>query len=210
MLLTRRTFLFAVAGAAGLAERAVARGQAGGGASGGGASLDAFATGGLDCAPGTVATPAIRPDGTFRAGAPRRTSLVEPGANGPRLVLTGTVAGLKCGPIKDAVLDFWHPDAAGSYDISGFRYRGSQLTDAQGRFTLTTIVPGAAGGRAPHLSVRVAVPPLTAPNSAPQVVLWTEIFLPGDARNARDPRYRPELAMIKRVADATFDIRLDR
>ncbi len=206
MLPTRRTFLLVGSGAASLVHRLSAQAQGGDAAT----SLDAFATGGLDCAPGSVATPAIRPDGTFKAGAPRRTLLLDPGAKGPQLVLTGTLAGLKCGPIKGAVLDFWHPDAAGSYDISGFRYRGSQLTDAQGRFTLTTIVPGAAGGRARHVSVRVAVPPLPAPTGAPEVVLWTEIFFPGDPQNPRDPRYRPELAMTKRADGATFDIRLDR
>lgn len=205
MLPTRRTFLLAVTGIVSLVTELSARAQ----------GLDQFAIGGMECSDKATATPAVQPDGTFKPGAPRRTSLLEPGggagseraANGPQLVLAGTLAGLRCGAIKGAVIDFWHPDASGTYDMSGFRYRGSQLTDGQGRFRLTTIVPGATGGRARHVSVRVAE---SGPAGSTNVVLWTEIFFPGDPRNAPDPRYRPELAMTQRAGEATFDIKLDR
>src|SRR5262245_36356706 len=38
-------------------------------------------------------TPASADEATFKAGAPLKTSLVEPGMTGERLVLTGTVSG---------------------------------------------------------------------------------------------------------------------
>lgn len=214
MLGTRRTFLLAITGAASLVRglsAAADRGEQGGG-------LEQFAMGGVDCSDKTVATPPVRPDGTFKLGAPRRTSLLEAGsgrgldngANGPQLALSGTLAGLKCGPIAGAVIDFWHADASGAYDMAGYRYRGSQLTDDQGRFHLTTIVPGAPGGRARHVSVRVVLPRENRAAGAPTVALWTEIFFPDDPKSAGDPRYRPELTMTRRAAGATFDIRLDR
>lgn len=195
-LVTRRTFLAAAATLAGARARLAAAGQGG---------LEQFAVGGLECNDTTKPTPAIRPDGTFKPGAPRRTSLLETGVSGPRLELTGTLAGLKCGPIKDAVLDFWHADASGAYDVSGYRFRGSQVTDAAGRFRLTTTMPGASGGRARHLSVRVALMKANTPTP----VLWTELFFADDPRNTRDQRYRPELTMVARADGATFDIRLN-
>src|SRR5690242_6845222 len=73
----------------------------------------------------TIAVPA-GPD--YKANAPQRSSLVEPGVVGRKLVLTGTVSGVTCGPIKQARLEFWQPDAKGVYDSAGFTLRGQQLT----------------------------------------------------------------------------------
>ena len=38
----------------------------------------------------------------FKPGAPGRSSLIDPTVTGTKLVLTGTVSGLTCGPIKRA------------------------------------------------------------------------------------------------------------
>src|SRR5262245_48878068 len=61
-------------------------------------------------------TPAASDEATLRTGAPGRESLIEPGVLGQQLVLTGAVAGVVCGPIKHARIDFWQPDARGTYD----------------------------------------------------------------------------------------------
>ena len=59
-----------------------------------------------------------------------------------------------CEPIRDAVVDIWHPDAAGQYsgyrgpgdngtDTSGETFlRGMQITDANGLVEFVTIYPG--------------------------------------------------------------------
>jgi len=159
---------------------------------------------GATCKPET-ATPAVAADTTFKAGSPLRTSLRDAGTPGTPFVLTGSVSGLSCGRIKGADVDFWQADAHGVYDMTGFRLRGHQLTDAQGVYRLETIVPGGVQGRARHIGVHVQVPGKAS--------FWTQLFFPEDPGNARDPLFKPELA-IKAIASAsgqagTFDIFLN-
>lgn len=132
-------------------------------------------------------TPAVAPQPAFAPGAPARTSLLEEGATGPRVVLTGHVIGLKCGRIKGARVDFWQADAAGAYPASGPRLRGHQLTDAEGKYRLETIRPGAPAGRARQLAARVEPPGKPA--------LTTVLFFPGDPANAKDKSFQPQLVM---------------
>jgi protocatechuate 3,4-dioxygenase beta subunit len=150
-------------------------------------------------------TPGVADDKTFRAGAPARTSLADASTPGRKLVLSGTVKGVVCGPIKGARVDFWQPDAGGVYDASGFRLRGHQLTDANGRYRLETIVPASTSGRARHLSAKVA--------AAGKPGVTTALYFPDDPANAHDPAFRPELLMkVTSGADvltATFDFVLD-
>jgi protocatechuate 3,4-dioxygenase beta subunit len=157
------------------------------------------------CAPGTTATPALAPDGTFKAGAPLRAVLADPAA-GPSLTLTGTISGLRCGRIAGAEIDMWQADASGRYDMRGYTLRGRQITDKDGGYRFVTIVPGTAGRRARHVSLRVRV--------AGHPDLFTEAFFPDDPARARDPRFREELLLhLLRAPDgsraATFDIWLD-
>jgi protocatechuate 3,4-dioxygenase beta subunit len=163
--------------------------------------LDAFTGGPPPCEGDARATPAVPPDATYRPGAPRRTSLLEPGVTGQRLSLTGLVAGLSCGPIAGAELEFWQADGRGGYDLSGFRLRGRQHTDADGRYRLMTVRPGPPPGRAPHLALHVVV--------AGRAELWTALFLPGHPLNARDRRHRPALEIRLTGETGTFDVRLD-
>lgn len=147
-------------------------------------------------------TPAVAPQPAYAPGSPARASLVEPGATGSRVVLTGHVIGLKCGRIKGARVDFWQADAAGTYPVGGPRLRGHQLTDAEGKYRLETIRPGAPAGRARHLAARVEPPGKPA--------LTTVLFFPGDPANAKDKSFQPQLVM-KEMAGGTysFDFILD-
>ncbi|TMC38410.1 MAG: dioxygenase, partial [Chloroflexi bacterium] len=90
----------------------------------------------------------------FKAGSPRRTTLVEAGMAGTRLSLTGRVLSRDCAPLAGVKLDFWQANAAGAYDNLGYRLRGNQLTDADGRYALQTIVPGLYPGRTEHIHVK--------------------------------------------------------
>lgn len=150
-------------------------------------------------------TPSAPDEKTFKAGAPQRMSLAEPGMAGQKLTITGAVAGVVCGPIKDARIDVWQADAAGNYDTTGFKLRGYVLTDSGGIYRIETIVPGASAGRAPHLNIKV--------QAAGKPTLSTQLFLADDARNAKDPVFRPELALkvSKTPAgqSATFNLILD-
>jgi len=127
----------------------------------------------------------------FKPSSPERTSLLEPGMKGTRLELAGRVYGRDCRPLAGALLDFWQADATGAYDNDGFRLRGHQYTDAQGRYLLTTIVPAAYAGRTRHIHVRVQ--PREADGSGR--VLTTQLYFPGEKRNRQDPLFRAELLM---------------
>jgi len=132
-------------------------------------------------------TPAAADDATFKAGAPLKASLVEPGITGERLVLTGTVSGVICGPIKGARVDFWQADPQGVYDAKGFRLRGHVLTDDKGVYRIETVLPAAYGRRARHLNAKV--------QAAGKPTLATQLFIADDPQNLKDPQFKPELAI---------------
>ena len=145
-----------------------------------------------------VLTPRQTEGPFFTPNSPQRISLIENGSNAPRLVLVGTVLTPDCKPVPNALLDFWHSDEEGAYDNRGFRYRGHQHADAQGRYRLETIVPAQYPGRTRHIHVKVQAPG--------KRILTTQIYFPGDPGNARDFLYRAELEMKKAGgAEASFD-----
>nr|MDQ3643030.1 dioxygenase [Actinomycetota bacterium] len=88
-------------------------------------------------------------------------------------------------PVSRALVDFWQADGNGAYDNSGFAFRGHQFTDAQGRYRLEAVMPGLYPGRTPHIHVKVQ-----APGGR---ILTTQLYFPGQARNASDGIYRKEL-----------------
>ena len=124
----------------------------------------------------------------FRPRSPERTSLRGPGLPGAPLTLTGQVLTMGCRPVAGTLLDFWHADAEGAYDLEGFRLRGHQFTDSAGRYRLETILPGLYPGRTRHIHVKVQ-----APHGR---VLTTQLYFPGEARNARDGLFDPRLQLV--------------
>ena len=145
-----------------------------------------------------VITPRQTEGPFFKTDSPQRKNFLESNSTGQRLVLTGAVLTPDCKPVPNALLDFWHADEAGEYDNRGFRYRGHQHADAQGRFRLETILPAEYPGRARHIHVKVQAPG--------KRVLTTQLYFPGDASNRRDGLYRPELEMKKgKAEEASFD-----
>lgn len=133
-------------------------------------------------------TPAQTEGPYYTPNSPERASLVESGMGGAMMILSGAVLTTDCQPVARALVDFWHADDAGVYDNVGYRLRGHQFTDDQGRYTLETIVPGLYPGRTRHFHVKVQ-----APN---QPILTTQLYFPGEASNARDGIYNPALEML--------------
>lgn len=123
----------------------------------------------------------------YKPQSPQRTSLIDNGMQGGKLVVSGRVLSTGCEPIAGALLDFWHCDSAGRYDLRGQRFRGHQVVDADGAFRLETIHPGKYPGRARHIHVKVL-----APNGK---LLTTQLYFPGEADNEDDWIYTPKLAM---------------
>ena len=144
-----------------------------------------------ECRDADDVTPAQTEGPYFKASSPERTN-IRGTAGGTKLVLTGTVVTTGCKPVARALVDFWQADGAGAYDNSGFDFRGHQFTDAQGRYRLETVVPGLYPGRTRHIHVKV--------QPAGGRVLTTQLYFPGEARNASDGIYRKECEVA--VSDA--------
>jgi protocatechuate 3,4-dioxygenase beta subunit len=123
----------------------------------------------------------------FTPDSPERTSLLEAGMGGQRLVVAGTVLTTDCRPVRRALLDFWQADDAGQYDNQGYRLRGHQFSDDQGGWRLETVVPGLYTGRTRHIHVKVQAP------DGP--VLTTQLYFPGEPANERDGIFSPELLL---------------
>ena len=138
----------------------------------------------------------------YTPGSPEDATLYADGMPGTVLVLTGYVYDTNCQPVANAWIDFWQADASGAYDNSGYTLRGHQYTDASGRYTLTTVIPGEYPGRTPHIHVKVQ-----APNGP---ILTTQLYVPGAASNTRDNIFDESMLMqnVQQSGDrttATFD-----
>jgi protocatechuate 3,4-dioxygenase beta subunit len=123
-------------------------------------------------------TPELTEGPYFTPNSPRRRSIVPAGAPGRRLTLSGRVLTTSGRAVPRALVDFWQADARGVYDNDGYRFRGHQLTDARGRYTLYTVVPALYTGRTRHIHVKVQAPG--------EPVLTTQLFFPGVAANRSD------------------------
>jgi protocatechuate 3,4-dioxygenase beta subunit len=137
------------------------------------------------------------PQGTgpfFTPGSPERASFMETGLRGQPLVVSGQVLTTGCTPVARALLDFWHADDGGRYDLDGSRFRGHQYTDASGRFRLQTIVPGGYGGLTRHIHVRVQ-----APHGR---VLTTQLLFPEETES---PRLRQLVVDMAAPGDGRFN-----
>jgi protocatechuate 3,4-dioxygenase beta subunit len=183
----------AVLGVANLSLMALARRQHGVWREGDGgmdAPVDGLeASSGLRCTPGTLSLDQM--EGPFYTpNAPHRRDIREFGVTEQALVLRGHVRDSECRPLAGAILDFWQTGHDGTYDQHGYRYRGYQYTDSEGRFELVTFRPRAytamSAFRTAHIHVKVQ-----GRNTA---LLNTQLYIPDAAEtNARDNMYMPAL-----------------
>jgi protocatechuate 3,4-dioxygenase beta subunit len=112
---------------------------------------------------------------------------------GDILALSGFVLTRQCRPVAGALVDLWHANDGGNYDNSGFRFRGHQFTDEQGRYQFITRVPGLYPGRTRHFHVKLRAG--TGPT------LTTQLYFPDEPGNARDGIYDKSLLMQIRAAE---------
>ena len=112
--------------------------------------------------PAQAATCAATPSGTegpyYLSGAPIRSNIIET-EQGIKTTLTLTVVDSACKAIKGATVDIWHTNASGEYSgvdgNNGIYLRGSQVTNAKGQVTFTTIFPGWYPQRTMHIHFKV-------------------------------------------------------
>lgn len=112
-------------------------------------------------------------------------------AAGEHLDLFGTLADDAGRVIDGAVIEIWqcdvfgsyrHPSGAGERVDEAFQGFGSSRSDAQGAWRFRTIRPVPYPGRAPHIHVKLRHPAFGEVTS--------QLFVAGDAGNARDFLYR--------------------
>jgi protocatechuate 3,4-dioxygenase beta subunit len=141
----------------------------------------------------------------FKPRSPERSDLRTPGLKGQPFELKGLVLTRSCRPVERILVDLWHADDAGDYDNTGFRLRGHQFTDAQGRYRFLTIMPGVYTGRTRHFHVKVQPPGGR--------VLTTQLYFPDEPKNRSDGLFRRELTMkVAKLGDGLagrFDFVLD-
>lgn len=113
----------------------------------------------------------------FKAGAPLKSILEK---EGEPLVIEGRVfRGDDCRTaVANAVLDIWHCDNDGDYDMQGFRCRGLVRTDQKGYYRFTTIYPPHYGRRPRHIHFKI--------RAAGFDELTTQLYFQGDPNIQND------------------------
>jgi protocatechuate 3,4-dioxygenase beta subunit len=137
----------------------------------------------------------------FKPSSPERADLIEPAMKGVPVELTGVVLGRTCRPLAGALVDIWHADDDGQYDNKGFRLRGHQFTDEEGRFRFRTIKPGLYPGRTRHYHVKVQ-----AKGSG---LLTTQLYFVDEPRNRQDGLFNKNLLMRLAQAGDSLSARFD-
>lgn len=133
----------------------------------------------------------------FKPSTPLNRDLFPASPSGKRITVAGFVIDNRCRPLPGSVVEIWHADENGEYDQDGFRLRGHQFADAQGRWWFHTIVPALYPGRTRHFHFKVQRP------DGP--VLTTQLYFPGEPRNAGDRIFDDSLLLdIKDAGDGSF------
>lgn len=149
----------------------------------------------------------------YQRNAPEQSELCASGTGGKtRLVVTGRVLGVDCKPLAGALVEVWHADANGDY--SGFNtsargrtddaqclLRASVKTDAEGRYSFSTIVPAEYPGRPRHIHYRVS--------HAGHATLVTQLYFERE-RGVAEGLVAPLTRDDKGGSRASFDITLAR
>jgi protocatechuate 3,4-dioxygenase alpha subunit len=134
--------------------------------------------------------------GDFVAGYEDLTSFQGKQALGQHILLTGRVVEEGNRPILNAIVEIWQPDANGVFRHPldprahqadpGFFGWGRARTDADGRYSFRTVMPGASHGytgseaRWPHLNLMILAIGLTRR-------LVTTVFFAETPASVRDP-----------------------
>ena len=104
--------------------------------------------------------------------------------------LDGSVRDLAGRPVTGALVEIWQCDAEGHYHHPGdggranpdFQGYGRVAADADGRYRFRTLRPAPYPGRTPHIHLKVRL--------GGRELLTTQLYVEGEARNARDFLWR--------------------
>jgi len=116
----------------------------------------------------------------YKRGAPATTNLVVAGDPGLPLAVSGKVLDATGKPLSGAIIEVWHTDARGVYDLAGYRYRARITAAVDGGYRFQTLMPGHYPERvAQHIHYRVSAPG--------RKVLVTQLYFATDPAFAGDP-----------------------
>ena len=133
----------------------------------------------------------------FTPRSPAKQDFAADAPGGERMTIAGYVLSKNCQPVAKALVELWHADESGTYDNSGYRLRGHQFTDAQGRWWFDTIVPGLYPGRTRHYHFKV--------QRSGGEVLTTQLYFPGEPGNERDRIFSEALLLdVTATSDGKF------
>ncbi len=117
----------------------------------------------------------------YKRRAPSQTQLRIAGDQGLPLAVHGHVFSASGEALPQAQVEIWHADHFGHYDLRGYRFRTSLLTDEGGGYQIDSIMPGRYTDRPfPHIHYIV-----TAPGHK---VLTTQIYFATDPVYDGDPQ----------------------
>lgn len=113
---------------------------------------------------------------------PSWSDLTRFGAEGEKIVLTGTVYDGAGAAVTDAAIEIWQSSPTASEIFPAF---GRSRTDGQGAFRFTTLKPGPVAGpgnsqQAPHIAISIFARGLLKG-------LTTRLYFAGEAMNELDP-----------------------
>lgn len=109
----------------------------------------------------------------YQPNSPYREQLAPPNHNGQSLTVSGRVFQNDCRtPVANAVIDIWHANENGSYEQNW--YRGKIVTDSQGHYTFSSIIPKGYGEgtamRPPHIHFKIFI--------QNQEIITSQMFFP--------------------------------
>src|SRR5690606_18479266 len=74
----------------------------------------------------------------FKPNSPSKRDLYLEAPRGGRITIAGYVLDDRCRPVPRSLVEIWQADENGEYDRQGFRLRGHQFADQQGRWWFNT------------------------------------------------------------------------
>lgn len=116
----------------------------------------------------------------YKKKAPESSMLRVPGDPGMPLAVSGQVFSTRGEALPGAVVEIWHTDHRGLYDLDGYRYRAKLTSESDGKYAFESIMPGHYPDRvAQHIHYLV-----TAPGHRPLV---TQLYFATDPAFEGDP-----------------------
>jgi len=116
----------------------------------------------------------------YKRLAPQSAILRRPGDAGLPLHVGGKVFDTRGNSVEQAKIEIWHTDHHGLYDLDGYRFRATLISDKEGKYQFESVMPGHYPGRVcQHVHYLV-----TAPGHKPLV---TQLYFATDPVFEGDP-----------------------